>query len=144
MARTGLPPVVTARSLASYPIHLGKGATAEPQPAFPRDERAMQWYMDYGERHASDGFEGRLVSMFTFNEDWPGWEMHPNGAEVVLCTSGRMVLTQEFPDGRVEQVALGPGEYAINPPGVWHTADIEEEATALFVTAGIGTENRPR
>ena len=135
---------MTARSLEERPIHLGLGATAEPQPAFPRDERAMDWYMDYGRRTAADGSEGRLVSMFRFTESWPSWEMHPAGAEVVICTSGSMTLTQEHPDGRTEAVTLGPGEYAINPPGVWHTADVEGEATGVFITPGVGTENRPR
>ncbi len=32
----------------------------------------------------------------------------------------------------------------INEPGVWHTADVESTATALFITAGLGTEHRPR
>lgn len=135
---------MTARSLGTFPIHLGLGATAEPEPEFPRDERAMQWYIDYGARHAADGTEGRLVSLVRFTEDWPGWEMHPAGAEVVLCIAGEMHLTQQFPDGRIEKVMLRPGEYAINPPGVWHTADIPAEATGLFVTAGMGTEHRPR
>ena len=130
--------------LDTHPIHLGKGATAESQPEFPRDERAMQWYAEYGERHAADGTEGRLVSMFTSAEDWPSWEMHPNGAEVVLCTSGEMTLHQEFPDARTAKVTIGPGEYAINPPGVWHTADVGGEATGVFITAGIGTQHRPR
>ena len=130
--------------LDTHPIHLGKDATAETQPEFPRDERAMQWYAEYGERHAADGTEGRLVSMFTFAEHWPSWEMHPNGAEVVLCTSGAMTLHQEFPDGRTAKVTIGPGEYAINPPGVWHTADIGGEATGVFITSGIGTQHRPR
>lgn len=35
-------------------------------------------------------------------------------------------------------------EYAINEPGTWHTADVQSEATALFVTAGMGTQHRPR
>ena len=130
--------------LDTHPIHLGKDATAETQPKFPRDERAMQWYAEYGERHAADGPAGRLVSMFTFVEDWPSWEMHPNGAEVVLCTSGEMTLHQEFPDSRTAKVTIGPGEYAINPPGVWHTADVGGEATGVFITSGIGTQHRPR
>lgn len=130
--------------LGTHPIHLGLGATAEPQPAFHSDERAMQWYIDYGQRHAADGAEGRLVSMFSFTESWTSWEMHPAGAEVVICTSGSMTLTQEFPDGRTEKVTLGSGDYAINPPGVWHTADVDGEATGVFITAGIGTEHRPR
>lgn len=121
-------------------IHLGLGATAVPQPPFS----GMEWYEQYGERHGADGAEGRLVSQHTFTEDWPGWEVHPNGSEVVICTHGSMVLTQEFPDGSRKKIALGPGEYAINPPGVWHIADIEESATAVFITSGEGTEHRPR
>ena len=135
---------MTARSLERFPIHLGKGASAVPQPEFPRDEWAMQWYIDYGARHAEDGAEGRIVSLFRFTESWPSWEMHPAGAEVVLCTEGAMTLHQEHPDGRTETVTLGPGEYAINPPGIWHTADIDGEAAGLFITAGMGTEHRPR
>ncbi len=126
--------------LSENMIHLGLGATAEPQPPFT----GMEWYEDYGQRVADDGAEGRLVSQHSFSEGWPSWEMHPKGAEVVLCTEGSMVLIQEFPDGRIEKVTLNPGEYAINPPGVWHIADIEEHATAIFITAGEGTEHRPR
>lgn len=121
-------------------IHLGLGATAVPQPPFD----GMQWYAGYDQRHGDDGPEGRLVSMHTFTEPWSMWEMHPKGAEVVVCTAGRITLTQELLDGSVHQVELGPGEYAINPPGVWHTADVTESATALFITAGEGTQHRPR
>lgn len=122
------------------PIHLGLGASAEAQPPFT----GMEWYADYTHRHAGDGKEGRLVSMHTFSEPWDSWEMHPEGAEVVLCTAGNMTLIQEHPDGRTEEVKLSAGEYAINAPGVWHTADVAGTATALFITAGLGTEHRPR
>jgi quercetin dioxygenase-like cupin family protein len=70
--------------------------------------------------------------------------MHPHGHEVVLCTSGSITLVQENGAGKVTTVTLGPGEYAINAPGVWHTADIDGEATAVFITAGLGTQVRPR
>lgn len=129
-----------ARSLFNYPLHLGLGATALPQPAFT----GMDWYEAYGARAAADGAEGRLVSLHTFSESWDSWEMHPAGDEVVVCTAGSIVLHQEFPDGRADRVTLGPGDYAINPPGVWHTADVEDAATALFITAGEGTRHRPR
>ena len=128
------------RKLSENPIHLGLGARAEAQPAFT----GMDWYEDYGRRNASDGSEGRLVSMHSFAESWDSWEMHPSGHEVVVCTAGEIVLIQEHPDGRTDRVTLGPGDYAINAPGVWHTADVAEEATALFITAGEGTEHRPR
>ena len=134
---------MSGRSLETFPIHLGKGATAIAQPEFPRDERAMQWYTDYGARHAADGEEGRLVSCFRFSENWAGWEMHPAGAEVVVCVEGSMTLIQEI-GGEQVRSTLAPGEYAINPPGVWHTADIDGEATGFFITAGVGTQHRPR
>jgi hypothetical protein len=132
------------RSLEKHPIHLGKGASAVPQPEFPRDERAMSWYMDYGARHGGEGPEGRLVSLFRFSEDWGGWEMHPAGAEVVVCLEGSMTLIQQQPDGEELRTTLSPGEYAINGPGVWHTADVHGEASGLFITTGAGTQNRPR
>ena len=69
--------------------------------------------------------------------------MHPSGAELVLVTSGELVLVQELGD-EVSRVTLKAGEYAINPPGVWHTADAEAPVTAVFVTAGEGTQVRPR
>ena len=47
-------------------------------------------------------------------------------------------------DGNEQSVTLKPGEYVINDPGIWHTADIEGEATALFITSGEGTENHAR
>ena len=129
------------RRLADSFIHLGLGATAVPQPPF---EGGMEWYEGYGERHGADGREGRLVSQHNFTEGWDSWEMHPLGDEVVICTSGEMILTQEFPDGRCETVTLAAGDYAINPPGVWHIADVEDGATAIFITAGEGTQHRPR
>ncbi len=127
-------------SLEQQPIHLGLGATAVPQPAFT----GMAWYEDYVARHAADGAEGRLVSLYTFHESWDSWEMHPAGAEVVVCLSGSMTLHQEHADGKRESVTIGAGHYAINPPGTWHTADIEGAASALFITAGLGTQHRPR
>jgi quercetin dioxygenase-like cupin family protein len=126
-------------NLSERPIHLGLGATAVSEPPFT----GMDWYAGYGARHEADGVEGRLVSMHTFSEPWTMWEMHPLGGEVVVCTAGEITLIQEV-DGVAQQVVLKAGEYAINPPGVWHTADVTAPATAVFITAGMGTEHRPR
>jgi len=126
--------------IADNPIHLGLGATAVVEPPFD----GVKWYPVYSERHADDGAEGRLVTMYTFTTSWDVWEMHPVGSEVVLCTAGAITLIQEGLDGAVVEVTLGPGEYAINEPGVWHTADVAQSATAVFITAGMGTEHRPR
>lgn len=132
---------MTAFSLSNRPVHLGLGATAEVEPAFTGD---LSWYEGYLKRHGGDGAEGRLVSMHTFTESWDSWEMHPDGAELVLCTAGEMTLLLEMPDGSRGEVTLTAGEYAINAPGVWHTADVKDTATAVFVTAGQGTQHRPR
>jgi len=49
-----------------------------------------------------------------------------------------------LPDGSSLSHELGPGDYAINTRGTWHTADADEPVVALFITAGKGTTNRPR
>ncbi|MEM8697155.1 MAG: cupin domain-containing protein [Pseudomonadota bacterium] len=128
------------RNIFEQPIHLGLGATAVPQSALT----GMEWYAEYAQRVAEDGAEGRLVSAHRFTENWDMWEMHPKGDEAVICLSGEMTLHQEMADGSTNTVTLAPGEYAVNPPGCWHTADIDGEASALFITAGMGTEHRPR
>jgi len=125
--------------LDRFPLHLGLGARAVSQPEFT----GMEWYAAYAERNAADGAEGRLVSQYSFSESWTSWEKHPAGDEVVICTAGEITLIQELPSG-IDSVTLRAGEYAINPRDVWHTADVADHATALFITAGIGTEHRPR
>jgi len=128
------------KSLFDYPIHLGLGARAVAEPKF----NGFEWYEAYGERHANDLDEGRIVAMYRFDASWTSWEVHPSGEEVVCCIQGHMTLHQELPDGSTQSYELGPGDYAINPRGAWHTADAEEPVVALFITAGKGTQNRPR
>lgn len=134
-------PMTNAHDLRRHPIHLGMGATADVEPEHTGD---MSWYGGYAERHADDGAEGRLVALHSFDAPWDSWEMHPNGSEVVLCLDGAITLHQEHPDGSTDTVALTAGQYTVNAPGVWHTADVDGSATALFITAGLGTEHRPR
>jgi quercetin dioxygenase-like cupin family protein len=69
--------------------------------------------------------------------------VHPHGDELVLCTEGTITLHQEI-DGEIRTATIRAGEAVVNPPGVWHTADVTGTATALFITAGLGTQNRPR
>ena len=121
-------------------IHLGLGATSVVEPEFAGDP---SWYMGYAERHASDGVEGRLVAMHSFDGAWAEWEMHPHGTEIVLCISGTLEVVQQI-GGDDVVTRLAPGEYVINEPGVWHTANDTGPCTALFITAGAGTKGRPR
>jgi mannose-6-phosphate isomerase-like protein (cupin superfamily) len=126
--------------LGDYPVHLGLGARVLPQPQFTGEPG---WYESYAERNAMDGAEGRLVTVHTFTEPWDSWEVHPSGEELVLCTEGSITLHQEI-DGVIRTATIERGEAIVNPPGVWHTADVTKSATVLFITVGIGTEHRLR
>ena len=129
------------KKLSEFPIHLGIGASAVIQPVFTG---TMDWYSAYEQRSAADGVEGRLVSLHSFSAPWDAWEMHPHGSEVVVCLSGSITLHQQREDGEVLTTTIRPGEYAINDPGVWHTADVFSASAALFITAGAGTQHRKR
>ena len=128
------------KSLYDFPIHLGLGAKAVAEPEFT----GMDWYEGYDQRHHDDLDEGRIVSLLRFQESWTSWEMHPTGEEVVCCLQGHMTLHQELPDGTKQSVELGPGEYTVNPPMTWHTADTDEPVVGLFITVGKDTTHRPR
>ena len=92
-----------------------------------------------------DQFKGRLlVSCFSFDSDWPSWEIHPAGDEIVCLLSGdvRMVLDH---NGVEEIIHLrDPGSFVIVQKGTWHTARTSIPTTMLFVTPGEGTQNKPR
>jgi mannose-6-phosphate isomerase-like protein (cupin superfamily) len=127
------------QKLVDYPIHLGLGAKASVEPFF----FGTEWYSTYEARHSDDGNEGRLVSIYTFDKPWDSWEMHPYGSEVVFCIQGGITLIQKV-EGKHQHILLQTGEYIINPPGIWHTADVSNSATVLFITAGKGTEQKKR
>jgi mannose-6-phosphate isomerase-like protein (cupin superfamily) len=88
-------------------------------------------------------FAGRsLISSHTFSNDWPTWEVHPNGDEVVVLVSGaaEMVLAAEGGD---ETMLLNEaGQFVVVPKGVWHTAKISSPTQMMFITPGEGTENK--
>ena len=90
-----------------------------------------------------DGFTGHdLISCHVFEQDWPSWEIHPNGDEVVILLSGKVILVLEL-DGGNKEIQLGrDGDYVIVPKNTWHTAKIQEKSKLLFVTPGEGTLNR--
>ena len=130
----------TPHDLRTHPVHLGLGATVLPQPAFT----GFEWYEGYTQRSEADGVEGRLVSLYDFNESWDSWEMHPAGEELVVCIAGEITLIQERPDGNFHAETLTANQYAINAAGTWHTADVSTSATVMFITAGVGTQHRSR
>ncbi len=92
-----------------------------------------------------DSFRDRtLVARFDFEADWPTWEMHPAGDEVVVLLAGAadMVLDRA---GHHEVVRLEkPGEFVIVPKGIWHTGRTARPTSMLFITPGEGTRNESR
>lgn len=80
-----------------------------------------------------------LVTVGTSDADWPFWERHPSGDEIVCLISGRITFILE---GVGENQLSEPGDFAFVPKGTWHTARVAETATVLFITAGEGTEHR--
>lgn len=91
------------------------------------------------------GFRGHsLVSRHAFDQDWPTWEMHPAGDEIVVLMEGEAVFVLDR-DGREERIGLTQaGAYVIVPKATWHTAKIAKRAVLLFITPGEGTRNEVR
>lgn len=88
-------------------------------------------------------FAGRsLISQFSFEEDWPTWEVHPAGDEFVVLVSGAAEMVLAMPEGDRTIVLGEPGDFVIVPRGTWHTARISTPTKMLFVTPGEGTINR--
>ncbi len=83
-----------------------------------------------------------LVTMFEYAADWPNWEMHPNGDEIVCLLEGRVTFVLER-SGREERIELAAaGAYVLVPRGTWHTAKTSTPSRMLFITAGEGTQHR--
>lgn len=84
-----------------------------------------------------------LVSSSSYEQDWPNWEMHPRGDEIVALISGAAVLVMESADGQRSEVRLTePGSFAFVARGTWHTARITVPTTLFFITPGEDTRHR--
>jgi mannose-6-phosphate isomerase-like protein (cupin superfamily) len=75
--------------------------------------------------------------------DWARWEMHPNGAEVLVILEGAPRLFLEHPDGRLERREANAGATVVVPQGAWHRAESEHAYKILYITYGPGTTHRP-
>jgi len=132
--------VSEAFDLSTTHVHLGRGSTAVEVPDF---EWTGEFLARYQAEFATDGTEGRLVMIGASRTSWTSWERHPAGDELVCLIDGRITLIQDI-GGSERHIALEPGQAAINARGVWHTTDVHEPGSVLFVTPGLGTEHRPR
>jgi mannose-6-phosphate isomerase-like protein (cupin superfamily) len=122
-------------------IHLGLKSSAVPLPGFQFSKDYLRKYLV---RFATDRYEGRLVGMLPMDRTWTHWERHLGGEEVVVVVSGRCDVIQDLGDEGFRTIPMGPGEAMINPKGVWHTTDVHEPGTQLFIAAGRQTVYRLR
>lgn len=111
----------------------GRGTLKEDSPDF---------YAELDREH--DGFRGcALVAEYRFETPWGGWEMHPEGDEVVYLVSGDVDFVLWVDDAerivRVQQ----PGSYVVVPSGTWHTARPHAPTVMLFITPGRNTQHAP-
>jgi len=84
-----------------------------------------------------------LVVTTTFCGDWPSWENHVNGDEIVFLLSGKVEFLLEHDEDITSVIIDKPGHYVFVPRNTWHTAKTSVDTTMLFITAGDGTQLRP-
>ena len=120
-------------NLSSTFVVMNPSLSAVPVPVTPTIYEEL-------DRHF-EGFKGRvLVSCYSFDKDWPTWERHPAGDEVVCLLSGHATFLLQG-DGSPIEVRKA-GDFVVVPKGVWHTAKTNVPTTMLFVTPGEGTQNK--
>jgi len=91
---------------------------------------------------SNPGAAGTLVTVGTGEGDWPHWEMHPRGDEVLVLLEGRVRMVFERPGGE-ETIDMAPGSTLIVPQGTWHRALDQRGLRMLFLTYGAGTQHKP-
>ncbi len=83
-----------------------------------------------------------LIIVSSADTDWPHWEMHPEGDEILVMIEGTQTLVLDR-DGEVTEQVMSPGTTVVVPAGVWHRAKISEPTRMLAITYGAGTTHRP-
>lgn len=82
-----------------------------------------------------------LVAEYCFDADWPSWEMHPAGDEILLLLAGAAEI-QLMQNGEVVSIQFDQvGTTLIVPRATWHTAKVKETCRIVFMTPGEGTEH---
>jgi mannose-6-phosphate isomerase-like protein (cupin superfamily) len=115
-------------------VHLHDGAEAAPIPV------ADDFWQTIASR--TELHDGRLVTVSSSSADWPFWERHPAGDEIVYALSGSFEFVLDE-GAHQRRVALSPQTACIVPQGTWHRAIVREAGDLLFITRGAGTEHRP-
>jgi hypothetical protein len=84
-----------------------------------------------------------LIACGSCDADWPMWEMHPNGDEIVCLLSGSVTFLLQEAQG-IQTIDLdSSGKYVLVRKGIWHAAKTRGPCRMLFITPGEGTQHRP-
>jgi mannose-6-phosphate isomerase-like protein (cupin superfamily) len=98
-------------------------------------------YAELDERY--NGFRDHLlISCHSFEGDWPTWEVHAHGDELVCLVAGDADMILRTDEGDIVRRLTDPGTYVIVPANTWHTARVRARTTMIFVTPGEATLNR--
>lgn len=109
--------------------------SVEPVPVSPTIYQELEGRFDRFEGHV-------LIAVHEFDADWPTWEKHPAGDEVVVLLAGCATMVLKTAAGEKVVELAEPGSCVIVPRDTWHTARVSAPTRMLFVTPGEGTENR--
>ncbi len=83
-----------------------------------------------------------MIGVYPVESDWPHWEMHPEGAEILVLIDGRIDMMLEE-NGAQRVAPMSAGTTLVVPAGAWHRALVREPGRLMAVTYGPGTEHRP-
>ncbi|QID18430.1 cupin domain-containing protein [Nitrogeniibacter mangrovi] len=125
----------TAHKLANVFAVLKPDLSVSTVPVTPSIYTDLDTHFDHFKGHV-------LISEYAFTADWPTWERHPAGDEVVVLLAGRVEMVLRTAEGEACIGLDQPGSYVVVPAGTWHTARTSVPTRMLFVTPGEGTENR--
>jgi mannose-6-phosphate isomerase-like protein (cupin superfamily) len=123
-----------AFELLSTYVHLADGGDAVSVAV------DASFWAEIGSRIALHG--GRLVGVTHQTGDWPTWERHPAGDELIVLLSGAVDIVLQDQEGE-RVVELRRGAASIVPRGVWHRFIVCTPGYVLFITPGSGTQHRP-
>jgi uncharacterized cupin superfamily protein len=126
-----------ALDLSSTYLRLRPDASVEPLPV------DSSFWQRISSGQLGDFHNEFLVACASYETDWPRWEMHPNGDEVVCLLAGCITFVLQEEQGTKSIELTKSGEYVLVPKGTWHTAKVQGPCRTLFVTPGEGTQHRP-
>lgn len=123
-------------NLSSAYLRLRPDASAEVLPV------GRTFWQDMASGALGSFHHEYLVTTNSFSENWPMWEMHPHGDEMVILLSGSVDFVLEKKTGNKTLPLRESGGWVLVPKGMWHTATVNAPSTMLFITAGEGTQHR--